>query len=691
MADEFDLSGFGQALGVTSSKQSKLEGLHPELAQKVQEAQAAYKKEFGKEFPIVSGFRSTQEQADFKRNNPNNPYPVAAPGTSLHETGNAVDIPKDIPDKFLARFGLHRPLGEKDAVHVTLMPKEQTQPNESGFDLTGFGQALTEKMAPSQLKTQLEEKKKSVFDTEKQKHNAQIEEAFGKIPGYKSLEAFGAGMGGNVSKAMGGLQQLVGKGVAMVAPETGQAISQNALQNVRATEQQMAPYQKERPLTTMAGEVAGAVANPVNKLIPGGSATGLMGLAQGAGQGALSNVLTTPVTDENKAFLTAKLEQAFAGGVGGAAGTALGKLPGAIAEPFKKSLSETSEKSIKTLRDAGVPIDVAQATGSEFLKRTKAASFDNPHTAGKAEEFASIQKAAFNKAIAKTMGEDATAITPNVIQAAKTRLGQNYDDLAARNKIHFDDELKHSLAEINDRASNALADTQYSVIEKAIKSIETKAETSGGTIDGEQYKNIKRLLTDIEKQNVPGSHYAGEMKELLLETLSRSAEKTGSKADVALLKDTNRQYGNMKKIEDVVLKDIQGNVSPSLLSNSLTTKAKRNALYQTDPELANLARAGKDILEQKLPNSGTMARMLAQSPIYAGTKAIYQSGAQAAMANPKLAKYFEQGVGKGPVRSVLQTPQKLGQMLPEYMQKPGAVGGTTLRELINQRNLEAQQ
>jgi len=29
--------------------------------------------------------------------------------------------------------------------------------------------------------------------------------------------------------------------------------------------------------------------------------------------------------------------------------------------------------------------------------------------------------------------------------------------------------------------------------------------------------------------------------------------------------------------------------------------------------------------------------------------------------------------------------------LPQYMQKPGAVGSTTLRELINQRNLEAQQ
>jgi len=660
MADEFDLSGFGQALGITPSKSLRFDEAQ---SSSITAPQTKNKRELDRMAILQDEMAKAQQ-----RLSQGDPRAQGDINALIREMGGKV------------------PQMPEQASTIQQIEPQENEP----FDLTGFGKALQSKMAPSQLKSQLEEKI-STAEIEKQKRNAQILEAFKKVPGGETLSAFGTGVGGGISKAMGGLQQLVGKGVEMVAPETGQAIQQNALQNVRTVEQQMAPYQKERPLTTMAGEVTGAVVNPINKLIPGASAGGLLGVAQTAGQGALANILTTPVTDENKAFLTAKLEQAFAGGVGGVAGAALAKAPGVIAEPFKKSLSETAENSIKILRDAGIPIDVAQATGSEFLKRTKAASFDNPFTAGKAEEFAGMQKAAFNKAIAKTMGEDATAITPSVIQQAKTRLGQNYDDLASRNKISFDPELKKSLAEIDERAFNALADTQYAVIQKAIKSIETKAESSGGVIDGDQYKNIKRLLTDIEKQNVPGSHYAGEMKELLLKTLSRSAEKNGSKADVELLKETNRQYSNMKKIEDVVLKDVSGNVSPSLLSNSLTTKAKRNAIYQADPELANLARAGKDILEQKLPNSGTMARMLAQSPLFAGTKALYQGGAQAAMMNPKLAKYFEQGVGQGPVRSVLQAPQRMGQMLPEYMQKPGAVGGTTLRELINQRNLETQQ
>jgi hypothetical protein len=106
--------------------------------------------------------------------------------------------------------------------------------------------------------------------------------------------------------------------------------------------------------------------------------------------------------------------------------------------------------------------------------------------------------------------------------------------------------------------------------------------------------------------------------------------------------------------------------------------------------LAKLASAGKMVLDQKLPNSGTMARMLASSPVFAGTKALYQGGAQAAMMNPTAAKYLEQGLPQGAFRSVLEAPQQLGGMLPQYMQKPGAVSATALRDLINQRNLGVQ-
>jgi len=643
MANEFDLSGFGQALRVAPSESSAIQ---PTSDKRQADRMAVLQDEMAKaQQRLASGDQSAQRDID----------------------------------------ALTREMGGKTSSQP--MAQSQPQSQNEAFDLSGFSQALlaNPNVQPEQTG------KPTSFVNSKQKYDAQLEEAFKKIPGYQSLEAGVMGAGGAISKSIGGLQQLIGKGVGMIAPETGQAISENALKNVRQTEGQLAPYEQARPIATTVGGIAGAIANPVNKLIPGGTATGMMGLAQGAGQGALSNVLTTPVTDENKAFLTAKLEQAFAGGVGGAAGTAIARAPGALAEPFKKTLGSAEQKAVDFLRASGVPVDVAQATGSEFLKRTKAASFDNPHTAGKAIDFADMQKAAYNKAVAKTMGEDAIAITPDVLQTAKTRLGNNYDDIALRNSIHLDDQLTKNLSSIRSEAEQILNPEQFNIVQKQINNIIQKAEEQGGGLHGEQYQSIKKVLDKLSGgRDTDVGAYARELKETLLDGLTRTAKATGNEADVKLLKETNRQYSNMKKIEDVVLKNEFGNVSPSLLNTSLATKSKRYSFYQDDPELANLARAGKMVLEQKLPNSGSVARLLASSPVYAGGKALYQGSAQAAMMNPTAAKYIEQGLPQGAFRSVLEAPQQLGQMLPQYMQKPGAISATALRELINQRNLGVQ-
>jgi hypothetical protein len=142
----------------------------------------------------------------------------------------------------------------------------------------------------------------------------------------------------------------------------------------------------------------------------------------------------------------------------------------------------------------------------------------------------------------------------------------------------------------------------------------------------------------------------------------------------------------MKKIEDIALKDPEGNVSPSLLYNSLTTKGKRYAFYQDDPQLAKLAAAGKIILPEKLPNSGTAARLISQAiPAAVGGAAYgaYQGDwgsaaegaaagylapkfAQKAINNPEFARYLSQGAKNIPLRNLLQMPQNVGaqRLLP---------------------------
>ena len=507
-----------------------------------------------------------------------------------------------------------------------------------------------------------------------------------KVQEESKLNSFMAGFGGAIAKTAGSIEQIAGKGIGLVSPETGKAIESHAQEQLKKIEETTKPYMQANPATALAGEAAGLIANPVNKVIPGGAPAGMAGtLGLGAVQGAMSNVLTTPVTDENKPFLTEKLMQAFTGGAAGAAGAGVLKAAGSIAEPVKNALGDVGQKAVETLRNAGVPIDVAQATGSAFLNRTKAALMDNPFTAGKEEAFKATQQAAYNKAIAKTMGEDATAITPDVISNAKNRLGQVYDDLFEKHGSKISGQVYKDLAAIRDDAISTLPATEAPIIKNLVNDIIDKASANRSTLTGEQYQAFKRVLDRMSGQNSNTAIFAQEMKDTLLSGLKNSIK---NPEDIALLKATNKQYGNMKKIEDVVLKNVEGNISPSLLSNSLATKGKRNAIYAEDSQLADLARAGKLVLEQKLPNSGTMARFLAQSPITAAIKATYGKGAQMAMNNPTVAKYLEQGVSPGALRTMLQIPQMAGAYVPQYAAKPGAAGAVALKELINYRNRE---
>ena len=516
----------------------------------------------------------------------------------------------------------------------------------------------------------------------------QEKEKIAQTEDKSKINSFAAGFGGAISKTAGAIEQLAGKGIGLVAPETGKKIEQHALEQIQKTEAITNPYIQANPKTALAGEAAGLILNPVNKVLPGGPTTGMMGtLGQGAVQGAAINALTTPVTDENKPFLTEKLKQAFTGGAAGAVGAGAIKALGGIAEPVTNALGDIGQKAVKTLRDAGVPVDVAQATGSAFLNRTKAALMDNPFTAGKEEVFKATQQSAYNKAIAKTMGEDASAITPDVITNAKNRLGNIYDNLFDKHGSKISGQVYKDLAALRDDAITTLPVNDSAVIKGLVDDIINKASANRSTLSGDQYQAFKRVLDRMSGQNSNTSAFAQDMKEVLLSGLKNSIK---DPKDIALLKTTNKQYGNMKKIEDVVLKDIQGNVSPSLLSNSLATKSKRNAIYAEDSQLADLARAGKLVLEQKLPNSGTMARFLAQSPITAAIKAGYGKTAQMAINNPRVAKYLEQGVSPGMLRDVLNIPKTAGQFVPNYAAKPGAAGATTLRELINLRNREQQ-
>lgn len=113
-----------QAVGEPQGSYSHLSGdldANPELLARLERLAAAR----GETFEITSGLRTTAEQQALWDRRASNPYPVARPGTSRHEHGNAADvtiggraIQDVIPRDELIRAGIAPLAG--DAVHVEL-------------------------------------------------------------------------------------------------------------------------------------------------------------------------------------------------------------------------------------------------------------------------------------------------------------------------------------------------------------------------------------------------------------------------------------------------------------------------------------------------------------------------------------------------------------------------------------------
>lgn len=101
-------------------------GLHPALRAALARAEVLA----GTRIPIVSGLRTRAEQEALWAARHTNPYPVAVPGTSLHERGLAVDVPLGFAPLLAGvgpSAGVCQPLPVSDPVHFVLCETRPTR------------------------------------------------------------------------------------------------------------------------------------------------------------------------------------------------------------------------------------------------------------------------------------------------------------------------------------------------------------------------------------------------------------------------------------------------------------------------------------------------------------------------------------------------------------------------------------
>lgn len=338
---------------------------------------------------------------------------------------------------------------------------------------------------------------------------------------------------------------------------------------------------------------AGAAAQSVAPVIGGAMRTagqalvGPQSLKQAVTAGAAYGGATT------SGGLTERLEGAGMGGLGGALGRAVVAAPGAISRALSPQVSPEVAALAKRAQDLGIGVRADQVANSRPLNAVSAALDYVPFSGSAPAKIA--QQKDFNRAIARTIGENTDNPALAVDQAAK-RLGGEFDRVLQGNRVAFDNALQTDLQRIASEASTEMTDAQFGVIAKQLANLQSKV--ANGEIDGAAAYNIKKQLDRLAKSPDSSlSFYAKELRGSLFDALNRSL----GPDEAAKFAMTRQQWGNLREIERLVPAGAEADISAARLAN-----AKGRIRSDDLRELSDIA---GQFLKGRIGDSGTAQRV----------------------------------------------------------------------------------
>jgi hypothetical protein len=423
------------------------------------------------------------------------------------------------------------------------------------------------------------------------------EQTYDPTDGMSTSDKFVAGVGKSFVDTGRGIYQLgasLGHAMGVVSDDKMAQIQQQIDENKKL----------DAPLMDtgagMAGNIAGSAAQmaALPELAPEKfAASPIVGNALVGGAIAGAQPVATGESRATSAGL---------GAAGGALGGAVSKFvaPGAASD------------AVQTLKDAGVPLNLAQQTGSKTAQRFADAVDDNPLIGKSALPAKTAQ--GFTRAVLKLLGTDSEAADQTTMAQTKARIGGVMDDIASRNSVKYDDELQSKLATVAADASDVLGDDQMGVINKHLNNILNKVGDDG-TISGPAFQQIRTALGNLSNNQDGGVKYAAkQITGALNDALTRSV----SPEDAHALATARTQYQWLKHIEPAIGED--GNISPSKLYNSIDSKrnAGQSIYGNGDQRLLTLAAAGKKVIGAHTPNSGSIGRLAGMAALGAGSEAV---------------------------------------------------------------------
>jgi len=366
---------------------------------------------------------------------------------------------------------------------------------------------------------------------------------------------------------------------------------------------------------TIPGQYASTGAEfAVGSALPGMGAAG--GLARNLAARTVNTVAPAVVSETAGQLTKGTPYEPWARAIGGVAGG----LAGAKAITPMAPAEGAYARAVGTLEAEGIPLTAGQRTGNKNLQYMESNAVDMPLIGGQAARLRDAPLTALDRTVteriypraelrARGVPDDVNLPDPRVAQAGPEALGDNYTRLTQapfvsnprfQNRMTRAQDEYERLVMPHEQTAHVGA-TQDNIIDRLV--------TGQGRMPGDEYQSIRSQIGT--RQRAPGinpdeRHALTEYKRALDEAYLAGL----SPADRAALMANNRRYALMKATQPAVDTATE-HLSPAKLAQAV--RARRGAQYSARRgDLDELAHAASVVMKP-LPNSGTAARLAAQS------------------------------------------------------------------------------
>mgnify|MGYP000849039526 CR=1 FL=1 len=423
--------------------------------------------------------------------------------------------------------------------------------------------------------------------------------------------------GSAIGGAMQGAADLGAGGVQLVANALGMGEGVN--KKIAEKEKE---YQDARASAGREGFDAARMAGNVAMTLPlGGIGAPAQGasmaarIGTGAAQGGAMAALN-PVTNGGENFWSDKGQEVMSGAVGGGV---MAPVAGALGRIISPNASKNAD--IKLLQQEGVGLTPGQALGGAWnsaeQKLTSIPVVGSMIEKARSKGVEDFNKAALNRAL-KPIGEAAEETGNAGIAAAKEAFSKAYDDVIPKLKLDTTDGgLVGKLANLRGMVQS-LPEREAQAFDSVIAREIDGRIAPNGVLSGQNLKDALAAIRDQGKKfSISPDAYQSDLgqafKQLHKELLDEMMAKNGALGQQ--LKKVDTGYANFKRAERAAssVGNAGGDFTPAQLFNAtkaLDRSKDKGAFARGQALMQDLAGAGKRVMGNTVPDSGTAGRML---------------------------------------------------------------------------------